>query len=187
MLKTLSRGSDECSDRMCIIRSITSDRMSILVRRSARWFAHRQVLTISSLFGYDQGDLASILTVGSFRRRFPQTDTIGNPGSAHTAVIQGITVGIWNLGCFVSAMLTIFWGDKVGRRKTILTGLIFLGIGEIVRRDVVVDHCPDFGDRVQCGCAGSVISELSKAVVNGHTLRTVGPCCRLACTAREPP
>ena len=91
------------------------------------------MLTSCSLFGYDQGDLASILTVGSFRRRFPQTDTIGNPGSAHTAVIQGITVGIWNLGCFVSAMLTIFWGDRIGRRKTILTGLIFLGIGEIIQ------------------------------------------------------
>lgn len=71
--------------------------------------------------------------MGSFRRRFPQTDTIGNPTSAHVANLQGITVGIWNLGCFVSAMLTIFWGNRVGRRKTILTGLIFLGIGEIIQ------------------------------------------------------
>ena len=37
------------------------------------------------LFGYDQGDLAGLLTVPSFRKQFPQADTIGFPESAHVA------------------------------------------------------------------------------------------------------
>lgn len=85
------------------------------------------------LFGYDQGDLAGILTVGSFRRQFPQTDTIGNPGNLHIATLQGITVAAWNIGCFVSAMVTIFWGDILGRKKTIFVGLTFFMIGEIIQ------------------------------------------------------
>ncbi|KAK1079049.1 hypothetical protein LTR48_008250, partial [Friedmanniomyces endolithicus] len=85
------------------------------------------------LFGYDQGDLAGLLVVPEFRRQFPQVDTIGNPGSLHVATIQGITVAAWNIGCFISAMLTIFWGDVIGRKKTIFLGTTFLMIGEIIQ------------------------------------------------------
>jgi sugar porter (SP) family MFS transporter len=85
------------------------------------------------LFGYDQGDLAGILTMPSFRRQFPQTDTIGRPDDYNVANLQGLTVGIWNLGCFFSAILTIVIGDKLGRRKTMLMGLTFLAIGEIIQ------------------------------------------------------
>ncbi|KAK5121663.1 hypothetical protein LTR85_004835 [Meristemomyces frigidus] len=85
------------------------------------------------LFGYDQGDLAGLLAVPTFRNQFPQVDTIGNPGSLHVATIQGITVAAWNIGCFLSAMLTIFWGDLIGRKKTIFVGLTFLIIGEIIQ------------------------------------------------------
>lgn len=85
------------------------------------------------LFGYDQGDLAGILTIPSFRRQFPQTDTIGRPDDYNFANLQGITVGIWNLGCFFSAILTIMIGDKLGRKRTMLMGLTFLAIGEIIQ------------------------------------------------------
>lgn len=85
------------------------------------------------LFGFDQGDLAGMLTMPSFREQFPQADTIGRPDSLEAANLQGITVGIWNLGCFFSAILTIFIGDRLGRRKTMFIGLVFLAIGEIIQ------------------------------------------------------
>ncbi|KAK5109648.1 hypothetical protein LTR62_006885 [Meristemomyces frigidus] len=85
------------------------------------------------LFGYDQGDLAGLLAVPEFRRQFPQIDTIGHPQSQHVAVIQGVTVAAWNIGCFVSAMLAVFWGDLIGRKNTIYLGTTFLLIGEIVQ------------------------------------------------------
>ena len=87
----------------------------------------------NSLFGYDQGDLAGLLTIPAFRAQFPQLDTLSNPDSHHTATIQGITVAAWNLGCFLSAMLTIFWGDLIGRKKTIFLGLTFLLLGEVIQ------------------------------------------------------
>lgn len=45
----------------------------------------------------------------------------------------GAVVGVWNLGCFVSAILTIFLGDYLGRKKTLMMGLTFWVIGEIIQ------------------------------------------------------
>ncbi|KAH7115921.1 hypothetical protein B0J11DRAFT_113492 [Dendryphion nanum] len=83
-------------------------------------------------FGYAQGVVGGLLTVPAFLARFPQIDTINN-SSARNARLQGITVGTWNLGCFASAILTIFIGDYLGRRKTLMLGLAIWVIGEIVQ------------------------------------------------------
>ncbi|KAI9694374.1 MAG: hypothetical protein M1820_008974 [Bogoriella megaspora] len=85
------------------------------------------------LFGYDQGDVGGFLTMAPFRRQFPQLDTIGDPISLHRAQIQGITVASWNIGCFVSALLTIFLSDILGRKRTIMLGISILIIGEIIQ------------------------------------------------------
>ncbi|KAF2634376.1 hypothetical protein P280DRAFT_502504 [Massarina eburnea CBS 473.64] len=84
-------------------------------------------------FGYAQGVMGGLLTVPAFLERFPQVDTINNMSSARNAMVQGAVVGTWNLGCFVSALLTIFLGDYLGRKKTLMMGLTFWVIGEIVQ------------------------------------------------------
>ncbi|KAF1972620.1 general substrate transporter, partial [Bimuria novae-zelandiae CBS 107.79] len=86
-------------------------------------------------FGYAQGVMGGLLTVPAFLDRFPQVDTVNN-ASAHNAKVQGnegAVVGVWNLGCLVSAILTMFLGDYLGRRKTIMMGLTFWVIGEIIQ------------------------------------------------------
>jgi len=42
-------------------------------------------------------------------------------------------VGTWNIGCLLSAILTIFIGDYLGRRKTLMLGLVIWMIGEIIQ------------------------------------------------------
>jgi len=42
-----------------------------------------------SAFGYGQGDVGGLITVGTFRARFPEMDAIGFMDS-HTAIIQGM-------------------------------------------------------------------------------------------------
>ncbi|KAF2110813.1 hypothetical protein BDV96DRAFT_191181 [Lophiotrema nucula] len=83
-------------------------------------------------FGYAQGVMGGLLTVPAFLARFPQVDTINND-SLHNARYQGITVATWNLGCFASAILAIFVGDVLGRRKTLLLGLSIWMIGEVIQ------------------------------------------------------
>lgn len=42
-------------------------------------------------------------------------------------------MGTWNLGCFLSAILTIFLGDYLGRKKTLMLGLSIWMIGELIQ------------------------------------------------------
>ncbi|GAB7353134.1 hypothetical protein MBLNU459_g3671t1 [Dothideomycetes sp. NU459] len=84
-------------------------------------------------FGYGQADIGGLLTVSTFRAQFPELDTIGNPGDAHVANIQGITVATWNIGCFVSAILAIFLGQFLGRKRMIILGLVIMAIGKVIQ------------------------------------------------------
>ncbi|EUC38157.1 hypothetical protein COCCADRAFT_57611, partial [Bipolaris zeicola 26-R-13] len=83
-------------------------------------------------FGYAQGVMGGLLTVEQFLGRFPQLDIV-NDVSFHDAWVTGLTVGTWHLGCIVSAIATIFVGDLLGRRRTLILGLTFWVIGEIIQ------------------------------------------------------
>lgn len=85
-----------------------------------------------ALFGYDQGVMGGLLTLNSFLKYFPQIDTVNpppgtTPGQASN--IQGITVGGYTLGCFFGAVATIWLGNLLGRKRTIMTGSIIMIIG----------------------------------------------------------
>lgn len=47
--------------------------------------------------------------------------------------MTGIFVGSYNLGCFVGAIMCIFVGDRLGRRKTIFLGSAIMVIGAILQ------------------------------------------------------
>jgi len=57
------------------------------------------------LFGYDQGVTGGLLTLSSFRRRFPTIDTLAtgitNVEKSNRSNYQGITVASYNVGCFL--------------------------------------------------------------------------------------
>ncbi|KAG9185581.1 hypothetical protein G6011_06912 [Alternaria panax] len=76
--------------------------------------------------------MGGLLTVQQFLDRFPQVDIV-NESSFHNAWVAGLTVGTWHLGCIVSAIATIFVGDLLGRRRTLILGLGFWVIGEIIQ------------------------------------------------------
>lgn len=83
-----------------------------------------------------QGVMGGLLTLPSFLQYFPQVDTT-NPPPGYTASqasnVQGITVGGYTLGCFFGAVATIWLGNLLGRKKTILTGSIIMIIGAAIQ------------------------------------------------------
>lgn len=91
------------------------------------------MLIIFRTFGYGQGDIGGLLTVEAFRERFPRIDVIGNRTSLSVVQLQGITVAIWNIGCFASAILTIFLSDLLGRKRILLLGIVFIIAGKAVQ------------------------------------------------------
>ncbi|KEQ85987.1 general substrate transporter [Aureobasidium pullulans EXF-150] len=84
------------------------------------------------LFGYDQGVMGGLLTLKSFTRTFPEINTQSPPRgqtASYVSTVQGISIASYNLGCFVGALMTIWIGDWLGRRKTIFLGSAIMVIG----------------------------------------------------------
>ncbi|TKA58250.1 hypothetical protein B0A49_11727 [Cryomyces minteri] len=71
------------------------------------------------LFGFDQGVFGGILGNAQF------IATFNNP----TPTIQGQIVSTYDIGCILGALLTIFIGDRLGRKKTIMLACLFVIIG----------------------------------------------------------
>ncbi|KAI0021242.1 general substrate transporter [Xylariomycetidae sp. FL0641] len=89
------------------------------------------------LFGYDQGVLGGILTMPSFLTLFPSIDPtepgISSAEASARSTNQGIAVSSYNLGCFLGAILTIFVGNPLGRKRMILLGTAIMVVGAILQ------------------------------------------------------
>ncbi|PVH14125.1 uncharacterized protein CXQ87_002250 [Candidozyma duobushaemuli] len=84
------------------------------------------------LFGYDQGVMGSLLTLETFRSRFPEINTVDND-DLHHSTMQGLTVGLYEIGCLSAALSTMYLGDKFGRLKMIFSGCVIMIIGGILQ------------------------------------------------------
>lgn len=78
------------------------------------------------LFGYDQGVFGGILSNQHFLRTFNYPN----------ATMQGQIVATYDIGCIMGTLLSIFVGDKIGRRRSILLGCCILIVGGIIQASV---------------------------------------------------
>lgn len=79
--------------------------------------------TAFMLFGFDQGVFGGILEHPVFIADY------NDP----SAMIQGQIVSTYDLGCIIGALMTIFVGDIIGRRKTIALGCAWVVLGGIIQ------------------------------------------------------
>lgn len=75
------------------------------------------------LFGFDQGVFGGLLS------NRPFLETFNHPSST----IQGQIVATYDIGCIIGTILSIFLGDKLGRRRSIFTGCVILIVGGIMQ------------------------------------------------------
>ncbi|KAJ9497336.1 hypothetical protein H2202_007140 [Exophiala xenobiotica] len=85
-------------------------------------------ITLSSgscylLFGYDQGVLGGLVSQPSF------LDAIGNPDAS----FLGTIVALYNVGCLLGCMAAAVWGNRFGRRNTILVGNAIMIVGAVIQ------------------------------------------------------
>lgn len=80
-----------------------------------------------TLFGYDQGVMGSMLTLVPFLHRFPYMD------ARNHSTLQGATVGIYEIGCFLGSISCMIWGNTLGRRKMIWIGSVFMVVGAVIQ------------------------------------------------------
>ncbi|GAA5955581.1 hypothetical protein JCM3765_006821 [Sporobolomyces pararoseus] len=75
------------------------------------------------LFGYDQGYMSGMLSLSYFLETFPKTED---------PQVGGITVAIYEIGCLFGAIGAILYGDKMGRKTTIMLGMIIMIVGTVI-------------------------------------------------------
>ncbi|KAG5355339.1 Sugar transporter STL1 [Yarrowia sp. C11] len=119
-------------------RSSTEVKTSFLGARGQK--LHNLVAAVAGigflLFGYDQGVMGGLLTLDTFIQQFPKMDTSDYlPPKVKTfnTTIQGTAVGIYEIGCMIGALFTMWAGDKLGRRYMIFFGSIIMTIGAILQ------------------------------------------------------
>lgn len=81
-----------------------------------------------SLFGYDQGLMAGIITAPQFIETFP---AVGGE-SHHATVVQGAVTSCYELGCFAGALCAMFLGPRWGRKLLIIIGSAIIIIGTFI-------------------------------------------------------
>ncbi|KAL7274814.1 sugar transporter-like protein [Rhizina undulata] len=81
------------------------------------------------LFGYDQGVMSGIITGKKFNEEFPAT-----AGSdEYHSTIQGTVTSVYEIGCFAGSTAALLYGERLGRRKTILIGASIMILGTIIQ------------------------------------------------------
>ncbi|KAJ5107836.1 Major facilitator superfamily domain general substrate transporter [Penicillium angulare] len=135
------------------------------------WRGRSLNLAISSLgsldfllFGYDQGITGGLLDLPSFIKYFPEInpkeDGITKAVKSQRSLNQGISVAAYNLGCFVGAILTIFIGNPLGRRRTIFCGCMIMATGALLQ--CTAFHLPHF-----------IVGRIITGIGNGMNTSTV--------------
>ncbi|PLB54776.1 sugar transporter, partial [Aspergillus steynii IBT 23096] len=127
------------------------------------------------LFGYDQGVMSGLLTGDAFVKTFPEIDT--TEGGNGSSSLQGTVVAIYEIGCFVGALIALFAGERLGRRACIMLGCIVLSIGAALQASaysiphmIVGRIVAGIGNGLNTSTIPVWHSELSKAASRGKGL-----------------
>ncbi|SCZ94792.1 BZ3500_MvSof-1268-A1-R1_Chr12-1g03661 [Microbotryum saponariae] len=91
------------------------------------------------LFGYDQGVMSGIISAPQFFRVLPTL----NPevsGDYQASVLQAFIVAIYEIGCLAGAIFALCYGDRLGRRKMMVTSAAIMCIGVILQITTMKNH-----------------------------------------------
>ncbi|KAI8633194.1 general substrate transporter [Xylariaceae sp. FL1651] len=80
--------------------------------------------TDMTLFGYDQGVFGGVIVTPDF---------LNLMGIADDPKLQSTVTAIYDIGCFLGAISVIWFGERLGRKNTILTGTTIMSIGAILQ------------------------------------------------------
>lgn len=86
------------------------------------------------LFGWNNAVAGPLLDLPSWVSTFPRIDTANTTGAQKTdnSRVQGTVVAMYTLGAFFGALASIFFGDKLGRLRTIQLGAAIEVVGAIL-------------------------------------------------------
>jgi MFS family permease len=72
--------------------------------------------------------MSGIITEDDFLSYFPKMEPMYK-----TRAIQALVVAIYEVGCLLGSIFIIAYGDKLGRRRSVLLGVIIMLIGTAIQ------------------------------------------------------
>jgi hypothetical protein len=131
------------------------------------------------MFGYDQGVLSALLTLDSFQRDqplmtprdqsnplcwldFPKNNEPDPDMCTGDPNTQAAGVAIYQIGCFLGAVLILFYGEKWGRKSSTFWGSLIMIIGTIMQGGAM-----EYGLFV----AGRVVGGVGNGMVTSSTFQ----------------
>ena len=101
------------------------------------------------MFGYDQGVLSALITLESWQRVFPLMTPRETPNDlcwidgdrsqpdpnqcTGDANMQAFAIAIYQIGCFLGAVVILFYGEKWGRKPSTFWGSLVMIIGTVLQ------------------------------------------------------
>lgn len=78
------------------------------------------------MFGYDQAVFSGVVVTENF---LVLHDLVG---PSKTKILSTVTA-IYDIGCFIGALIAFTIGERLGRKKTILVGTTIMTVGAILQ------------------------------------------------------
>lgn len=74
-----------------------------------------------TLHGFSNSVTNGIITNETFLRQFPEIDTVHTHGKVqdHNSTMQGVTIGLYQVGCALGSFVCYWLMDKIGRKRVI--------------------------------------------------------------------
>ncbi|RSL42450.1 hypothetical protein CEP54_015477 [Fusarium duplospermum] len=110
------------------------------------------------LFGYDQGLFGGILAGTRFQ------DMLGNPNST----MSGLVTAIYDVGCAFGAVSAFLFGERIGRKRSIIYANIIVIIGAIIQA-ASYSYAQMFVARIIAGI-GIGLSTVAVPILQSETL-----------------
>lgn len=82
--------------------------------------------TDMTLFGYDQGVFGGVIVTPDFLK-------VHNLVGPTKTSLLGTVVALYDIGCFFGAVIAVWLGEILGRKKTVLVGTTIMSIGAILQ------------------------------------------------------
>ncbi|KAK3651591.1 hypothetical protein LTR56_004320 [Elasticomyces elasticus] len=99
------------------------------------------------LLGYDQGVMSGTITEPIFLQTFPQMQQMNKQGAIQALVVvsqartrtprfieaEEYWQAIYEIGCLFGALFIVGYGDKIGRRRSVLLGASIMLVGAAIQ------------------------------------------------------
>jgi len=83
---------------------------------------------------HELGVMSGIITSPEFNSEIPETKD--------NSTMQGFVTAIYEIGCLFGAVVVLFTGEAMGRRKAIISGASIMILGVIIQVTAYAGHQP---------------------------------------------